>query len=85
MKPRVSRLLTVVAAVVLAFDGTALAAFGWWSGRLMLVLLGLVCLVSAGLVVLSWRWYRRRLHDIAALRQGLAEEAGELQSFLREK
>jgi len=80
-----SRLLTAVAAVVLAFDGTALVAFGWWSGRLMLVLLGLICLVSAGLVVLSWRWYRRRLNDVAALRQGLAEEAGALQRFLREK
>ena len=79
------RLLTAVAAVVLAFDGTALVAFGWWSGRLLLVLLGVICLVSAGLVVLSWRWYRRRLNDIAALRQGLAEEARELQSFLREK
>jgi hypothetical protein len=74
-----------VAAVILAFDGTALAAFGWWSGRLMLVLLGVICFVSAGLVVLSWQWYRRRLQDIAALRQGLAEEARELRSFLREK
>lgn len=73
------------AAVILAFDGTALAAFGWWSGRLMLVLLGVICFVSAGLVVLSWQWYRRRLQDIAALRQGLAEEARELRSFLREK
>jgi len=74
-----------VAAVILAFDGTALAAFGWWSGRLMLVLLGVICFVSAGLVVLSWQWYRRRLQDITALRQGLAEEARELRSFLREK
>ena len=73
------------AAVILAFDGTALAAFGWWSGRLMLVLLGVICFVSAGLVVLSWQWYRQRLQDIAALRQGLAEEARELRSFLREK
>ena len=46
---------------------------------------GVICFVSAGLVVLSWRWYRRRLQDIAALRQGLADEARELQSFLREK
>jgi membrane protein implicated in regulation of membrane protease activity len=80
-----SRLLMVIAAVILTFDGTALAAFGWWSGRLMLVLLGVICFVSAGLVVLSWRWYRRRLQDITALHQGLAEEARELQSFLREK
>jgi len=80
-----SRLLTVIAAVVLVFDGTALAVFGWWSSRPILVLLGVICFVSAGLVVLSWRWYRRRLQDIAALRQGLADEARELQSFLREK
>jgi len=80
-----SRLLSVIATVILAFDGTALAVFGWWSGRLMLVLLGVICFVSAGLVVLSWRWYRRRLQDIAVLRQGLADEARELQSFLREK
>jgi membrane protein implicated in regulation of membrane protease activity len=80
-----SRLLSVIAAVILAFDGTALAVLGWWSGRLMLVLLGVICFVSAGLVVLSWRWYRRRLQDIAVLRQGLADEARELQSFLREK
>ncbi len=80
-----SRLLSVIAAVILAFDGTALAVFGWWSGRLMLVLLGVICFISAGLVVLSWRWYRRRLQDIAVLRQGLADEARELQSFLREK
>jgi hypothetical protein len=85
VKPRTSRLLMGVAAVILAFDGTALAAFGWWSGRLMLVLLGVICFVSAGLVVLSWQWYRRRLQDITALRQGLAEEARELRSFLREK
>jgi membrane protein implicated in regulation of membrane protease activity len=80
-----SRLLTLIAAVILAFDGTALAAFGWWSGRPILVLLGLICFVSAALVLLSWRWYRRRLQDIATLRQGLAEEGRELQSFLREK
>jgi membrane protein implicated in regulation of membrane protease activity len=85
MKPRMSRLLSVIAAVILAFDGTALVVFGWWSGRVMLLLLGIICLASAGLVVLSWRWYRRRLEDIATLRQGLADEARELQSFLREK
>ena len=85
MKPQVSRLLSVIAAIVLAFDGTALVGFGWWSGRLSLVLLGIICLASAGLVVLSWRWYRRRLRDIAALGQGLADEARELQRFLREK
>jgi membrane protein implicated in regulation of membrane protease activity len=80
-----SRLLTIVAAAVLAFDGTALAGVGMWSGRLMLVLPGAVCLISSGLVVLYWRWYQRRLKTIADLRQGLAEETRELQRFLSEK
>jgi hypothetical protein len=81
----VSRLLTIVAAAVLAFDGTALAGVGVWSGRLMLVLVGAVCLVSSGLVVLYWRWYRRRLKTIADLRHGLAEETRELQRFISGK
>ena len=78
-------MLTIVAAAVLAFDGTALGIIGWWSGRILLILVGLVCFVSAGLVLLYWRWYRRRLKDIAALRQGLAEETRELQRFLSRK
>jgi len=67
------------------FDGAALAAVGWWSGRLVLVLLGVVCFISAGLVVLYWRWYRRRLDDIALLQRGLADESRELGRFLRER
>jgi hypothetical protein len=82
--PRLSRVLTIVAAAVLAFDGTALAALGWWSGRLLLVLLGVICFASAGLVLLYWRWYRRRLDDIAHLRRGLSEETRELRRSLSE-
>jgi hypothetical protein len=78
MSPAIARTLTVVAAVVLAFDGAALAGLGWWSGRLLLGLIGLVCLVSSGLVLLYWRWYERRLTDIAAARRELANEAREL-------
>jgi hypothetical protein len=77
--------LTLVAASVLAFDGTALALFGWWSNRLLLLLAGVICFVSAGLVLLYWRWYRRRLGEIAALRRGLADETRELRTFLRER
>lgn len=84
MQPRVSRVLTIVAAAVLAFDGTALAALGWWSGRVLLVLVGLICFVSAALVMLYWRWYRRRLDDIAQLRKGVSEETRELRRFLSE-
>ena len=82
MSPLVSRTLTIVAAAVLAFDGAALAGLGWWSGRLMLLLIGLVCFVSSGLVILYWRWYQRRLADIAAARRELADEARELRRLL---
>jgi membrane protein implicated in regulation of membrane protease activity len=80
-----SRTLTVVAAAVLAFDGAALAVLGFWSGRLELALIGVVFFMSSGLVLLYWRWYRRRVEDITAARQALSEEAREMQRLLREK
>jgi hypothetical protein len=80
----ISRTLTFVAAGVLAFDGAALAALGFWSGRIILALVGVVFFISSGLVVLYWRWYRRRLADIAAARQVLSEEAREIQRVIRE-
>jgi hypothetical protein len=82
VSPAIARTLTIVAAAVLAFDGAALIGLGWWSGRLMLALIGLVCFVSSGLVLLYWRWYQRRLADIAAARRLLAEEARELRRLL---
>jgi len=82
VSPTIARTLTVVAAAVLAFDGAALAGLGWWSGRLMLGLIGLVCFVSSGLVLLYWRWYQRRLDDIAAARRELGDEARELRRLL---
>lgn len=82
MSPAIARTLTIVAAAVLAFDGAALAGLGWWSGRLMLGLIGLVCFVSSGLVLLYWRWYQRRLDDMAATRRELADEARELRRLL---
>jgi hypothetical protein len=85
MSPLISRTLTFVAAAVLAFDGVALAALGFWSGRIMLALIGVVFFISSGLVLLYWRWYRRRLEDIAAARRALGEEARELQRMLRQK
>lgn len=84
MSPLISRTLTFVAASVLAFDGAALAALGFWSGRIILALVGVVFFISSGLVMLYWRWYRRRLADIAAARQVLSEEAREIQRVLRE-
>ena len=51
----------------------------------MLALVGLVFFLSALLVLLSWRWYQRRLADIAAARRALSDEAREMQRSLREK
>jgi len=85
MTGALSRMLTIVAAAVLAFDGAALATFGWWSGRVVLVLVGLMFFLSSGLLLLYWRWYRRRLDDIASTRRVLAEEAREMQRLLGER
>jgi membrane protein implicated in regulation of membrane protease activity len=85
VSPALSRTLTIVAAAVLAFDGAALAGFGWWTGRVLLGLVGVVFFISSGLVLLYWRWYRRRLEDIATARRLLADEAREMQRLLRER
>jgi Zn-dependent protease with chaperone function len=78
-------MLTVVAAAFLAFDGAALALLGFWSDRLVLGLVGLVFFVSSGLVLLYWRWYRRRLDDIATASRALGDEAREMRDLLRKK
>jgi hypothetical protein len=80
-----ARGLTVAAAVVLGFDGVVLLALGVISRRPMLALIGLVFFIGAGLVLLSWRWYRRRLEDIATARQALRDDALDLQRVLRDK
>ena len=85
MSPAVSRTLTITAIAALAFDGTALAALGLWTGRTILVAVGVVFFLSSGLIVLYWRWYRRRLDDIAATRRTLGEEAREMQRLLGKK
>ena len=85
MSPAVSRILTIVAAAVLAFDGAALALLGFWSDRLVLGLVGVVFFISSGLVLLYWRWYRRRLADIASASRALGDEAREMKRLLREK
>jgi hypothetical protein len=85
VSPALSRTLTVVAAIVLAFDGAALVLLGWWSKRGLLGLVGVGFFVSAGLVLLSWHWYRRRLEEIASTRRSLSEEAREMQRLLRKR
>jgi hypothetical protein len=84
VSPVVLRTLTILAVGVLAFDGAALAALGLLTGRLVLVLVGAAFFVSSGLIVLYWRWYRRRVADIAAARRALGDEVREMQRVLRE-
>jgi uncharacterized membrane protein len=85
MSPQFARTLTVIAAAVLAFDGAALAGLGIWTHRLVLIPVGIVFFVSAGLVLLYWRWYRRRVEDIALARRALADEAREMQRLTGKK
>jgi membrane protein implicated in regulation of membrane protease activity len=84
MAPAASRMLTIVAAAALATDGAALVTIGLWSRRMTFAVVGVVFLASALLVVLSWRWYRRRLADIASARRALGDEARDIQRSLRE-
>jgi uncharacterized membrane protein len=84
VSPQLTRTLTVLAAAVLAFDGAALAGLGIWTDRLVLVPVGAVFFISAGVVLLYWRWYRRRLEDIAHTRRSLADDAREMRRVLRE-
>jgi hypothetical protein len=79
------RVLTIFAAAVLAFDGAALLGAGVWTSRPMLISIGVVLVVSCLLVLLSWRWYQRRLADIAAARRALGNEAREMQRTLHER
>ena len=85
VSPVVGRTLTLIAAAALAFDGAALAVLGSMTGRVVLVLVGLAFLVSSGLILLYWRWYRRRLDDILSARRELSEEARALRESLSGK
>lgn len=85
VSPTLSRTLTLVAVAVLAFDGLALAGLGYMTGRMMLVPVGLVFLLSSALLLLYRRWYRRRLEDIMAARRALSEEARALRESVSGK
>ncbi len=80
--PVVSRTLTIVAIAFLTFDGAALAALGVMTGRLLLVPVGLVFFVSAGMILLYWRWYRHKWKEIADERRGVRDEVREMQRAL---
>jgi hypothetical protein len=85
VSPLLSRALTLVAAAVLAFDGVALAFLGFWSRRVLLGLVGVVFFISSGLILLYWRWYRRKLADITESRRALGEDVREMRRALRER
>lgn len=78
-----SRVLTVVAASFLAFDGAALVAGGVWLHRTVLVVVGAVLVLGSLLVGYYWRWHRRQLVELNQARRELAADARELQDLLR--
>ena len=83
VSPLAFRLLTLVAAGFLAFDGAALAGLGIWSGRRALLVTGIVLFLSSGLVLLFWRRHLRRLDEIGEARRDLRDEVEELRRLLR--
>jgi membrane protein implicated in regulation of membrane protease activity len=85
VSPAIGRTLTIVAIAVLAFDGAALAAIGFMSGRMVLVAVGLVFFLSSGLVVLYWRRHLRRVDEIRTARRALGDEARALRESVSGK
>jgi hypothetical protein len=77
-----SRTLTVLASAFLAFDGAALVALGWWTGRTSLAVVGVVLFLSAALVLHSHRVHQRRLEEIAEARRELRQETEALRKLL---
>jgi len=74
--------LTLLAAILLGFDGAVLVAIGAWLGRRAPIVVGLVLMGSACLVVLAGRRQRRRLEEIAAARRELRDETEALRRLL---
>ncbi len=77
-----SRTITILASAFLAFDGAALIGLGWWTAKTSLAVVGVVLLLSSGLVFHSYRVHQRRLEEIAEARRELREETEELRKLL---
>jgi hypothetical protein len=77
-----SRTLTILASAFLAFDGAAFIGLGWWTARTSLVIVGVVLLLSSGLVLHSYRVHRRHLQEIDEARRQLREETESLRKLL---
>jgi len=84
ISPLAFRVLTLVAAAFLAFDGAALMGIGMWSSRRELLVAGAVLVLSSGVVLLFWRWHLRRLEEIDEARRDLRDEAEALRRLLRQ-
>ena len=76
------RVITVVAVGFLALDGALLLLAGAWSGRVGLAVWGVLFLVGALLVVLSWRRHVRRLAELRADLEASSQEFARLQREL---
>ena len=81
----VSRTLTIITVAFLTFDGAALAGLGFMTGRLVLVPVGLVFFIAAGLIVVYWRRHRRVLQEIGPERRALSEQARALRESVSGK
>jgi len=78
-----SRTMTFVASAFLGFDGAALAGLGIWTGHPVVALIGAALFISSGLLLVYWRWHRKQLEEIAAVRRALRDEAESLRELLR--
>ena len=78
-----TRALTVAAAVFLGFDGAVLLAVGAWAHQYLLAIVGICLFLSAGLVLLYWRWHQQQLAEIAEARRQLRQEAQALRDLIQ--
>ncbi len=80
-----SRALTTFAVGFLLLDAVLLIYSGAALGRMTLVVWGAVFFVSAGLVVIGWRRYRRLMADLEQARRDMRAEIESIRALLHEK
>ena len=80
-----SRALTTFAVGFLLLDAVLLVYSGAALGRATLVVWGAVFFVSAGLVVVGWRRYRRLMADLERARRDMHAEIESIRALLHEK
>lgn len=80
-----SRALTTFAVGFLLLDAVLLVYSGAALGRTTLVVWGAVFFISAGLVVVGWRRYRRLMADLDQARRDMRAEIESIRALLHEK